>query len=167
MDKERSVYIFEDITEELSEKIIKKLIKLENENEENDINLYISSFGGSIISTFAIYDFIQNMKCKVNTIAIGKAMSGASVLLMGGTGKRLIYPNTRIMIHEVSAGYGSEKITDINIKHKESMFINDTLINLYSKHTKKTKEEVKKELKRNRYMSAKEAVEYGLADEIL
>jgi len=165
--KERDIYLFEGVNEESSERIIKKLIKLDKENPEEDINLYISSFGGSVYSALSIYDTIQNMNCRVNTIATGKAMSAGSLILTGGTGTRYAYPNTTIMEHELSIGYYTKKITDIEVAVEQAVKLNERITKIYSKNTGQPVEKIEKDFKRDKYMTAEEALEYGLIDEII
>lgn len=165
--KERDIYIFEDVGEEVSERVIRELIRLERENQEEDINIYISSYGGLVSSAIAMHDYIQNMSCKVNTLALGVVLSAGSLLLMSGTGERIIYPNTRIMIHELNTAYNRASYTDIEVEQEETRAVHENLINIYSKHTGQSKEKIRKDFKRNKYMSAEEAVEYGLADQVL
>jgi ATP-dependent Clp protease protease subunit len=150
--------------------LIAQLLYLDSEDKGKDINLYINSPGGMVVAGLAIYDTIQFIKSPIITICMGMAMSFGAVLLAAGTkGKRYALTNSRIMIHQpLIYGSGlSGTVSDIDIEIKELVYIKQKLSEILAKHTGKTTEQVLKDTDRNYYMSAKEAKEYGLIDEVI
>ncbi|NLH38641.1 MAG: ATP-dependent Clp protease proteolytic subunit [Elusimicrobia bacterium] len=150
--------------------LIAQLLYLEAENSDQDINLYINSPGGMVTAGLAVYDTMQFIKAPITTICMGMAMSFGALLLAAGTkGKRFALPNSRIMIHQplIFGGGISGQATDIDIENKEMQETKARLIKILARHTGKSEERVKQDTERNFYMSAQEAVEYGIIDGIL
>jgi ATP-dependent Clp protease protease subunit len=165
--KERILFIGTDIDDTFANLIMAQLIFLEYEDPEKDINIYINSPGGLVTSGLAIYDTIQFVKPNVTTICMGQAASMGAILLAAGTkGKRYALPNSRIMIHQPIGGIGGQA-SDIQIHAKEIIKIKERLNNILSKHTGQTSDKIQKDSDRNFYMTAEEALEYGLIDEII
>jgi len=165
--KERIIFIGSEIEENLANLVVAQLIFLESEDSEKDIYIYINSPGGSVTDGFAIYDTMQYVKAPVNTICIGQAASmGAFLLAAGRPGKRMALPNARIMIHQPLGGARGQA-TDIEIQAKEILRIKKTLNNLLAFHTKQPLEKIEKDTDRDFFMSALQAKEYGLIDEVI
>jgi len=147
--------------------IIAQLLFLVSEDEKEDIKLYINSPGGSVTACMAIYDTMQFVKPDVETICIGQAASAAAVLLASGAkGKRYALPNSRIMIHQPMGGTEGQA-TDIAIHAKEILRIKDSLNEILAKHTGKTKTQIESDSERDRFLSAREALSYGIVDKIV
>ena len=156
----------EDVTANL---IVAQMLFLESENPEKDINLYINSPGGVITAGMAIYDTMQFIKPAVRTIVLGQACSMGSFLAQAGApGKRVVLPYSRTMIHQPSGGAGGKQ-SDIEIQYKEITKMKTMLTELFVKHNSagKTFEDFEKDMDRDTFMSAEEAVEYGLADKVV
>jgi ATP-dependent Clp protease protease subunit len=165
--KERIVFINTAIDDYLSASVVAQLLFLDHENSNKDIFLYINSPGGMVASGTAIYDTMQFIQSDVSTICMGEAMSmGALLLTAGAPGKRFALPNSRIMIHQPLGGF-SGQASDIDIHAKEILRMKDKLNELISHHTGQPLVKVKADTDRNNYMSAEDAVEYGLIDEIM
>jgi len=165
--KDRIIFLGSAIDEAYANVISAQLLFLEAENPERDVYLYINSPGGYVSSGMAIYDTMQLIKPEVRTLCIGQASSMAALLLAGGAkGKRSALPNSRIMLHQPYGGAGGQA-SDIEISAREIVKIKDKLIDLYGKHTGKTSEQIKKDTERNMYMSAEEAKEYGVIDNVI
>jgi ATP-dependent Clp protease protease subunit len=165
--KDRIVFIDSDINDLTSNLIIAQLLFLEGEDPDRDIFLYINSPGGLITAGLAIYDTMQYVKPDVSTICIGQAASMAAVLLSAGTkGKRYALPNARLMLHQPLGG-AQGPATDIEITAKEIMRYRELIEELLVKHTGQNKGRIHKDVDRDFYMSAQEAVKYGIVDEIL
>lgn len=150
--------------------IIAQLLYLDAEDSETEINLYINSPGGLVTAGLAIYDTMQYIKAPVTTICMGMAMSFGAVLLAAGSkGKRYALPHSRIMIHQplIWGGGISGQVTDIEIESKELHETKEKLLDILARHTGQTKEKIRKDSERNYYMSAEEAKDYGIIDEIL
>jgi ATP-dependent Clp protease protease subunit len=164
--KERIIFLGDQIEDHIANLVIAQLLFLESEDPEKDISLYINSPGGVVTSGLAIYDTMQYLKAPVSTICIGQAASMASVLLAAGaTGKRFALPNSRIMIHQGSAGFRGNT-PDVEIQVREVMNLTNRLMGILSSHTGQTVDKVKKDSERDYFMSAEEAKEYGLIDEV-
>jgi len=147
--------------------IVAQLLFLESENPDKDINLYINSPGGSVTAGMAIYDTMQFIKPNVNTVCIGQAASmGALLLTAGATGSRYALPHARIMIHQPLGGYQGQA-TDIDIHAKEILRIRDELNQIMAKHSGQDLEKVAEDTERDNFMSAEEAKEYGLIDDVI
>jgi len=165
--KERIIFIGTDIDDNIANVIMAQLIFLEYEDPEKDISLYINSPGGLVSAGLAIYDTIQFVKPNVTTICMGQAASMGAILLCAGTkGKRFALPNSRIMIHQPIGGIGGQA-SDIQIHAKEILKIKDRLNKILSNHTGQPVEKIIKDSDRNFFMSAEEALEYGIIDEII
>ncbi len=165
--KERIVFLVGSVNDNVSTLITAQLLYLESENPKKEISFYINSPGGLVTSGLGIYDTMQYIKPPVSTLCIGQASSMGSFLLAAGEkGKRFSLPNSRIMIHQPSAGYQGQA-TDIEIHAKEILSLKDRLNKIYSKHTKKNESEIKKALERDNFMSPTEAKDFGLIDEVV
>src|SRR5689334_5170478 len=164
---ERIVFLGTPVDDQIANLIIAQLLHLESEDPDKDIFLYINSPGGQVYAGLAIYDTMQFIKPEVQTICVGIAMSMGSLLLAGGTpGKRFALPNSRILIHQPSGGFQGQA-TDIEIHAREALELRSRVDAIYAKHTGKTEEQVNKDMERDRFFKADEAVEYGLIDRIL
>lgn len=162
--KDRVVMLNGPVNDTISNLIVSQLLFLESENPEADINLYINSPGGAVTSGMAIYDTMQYIQSDVSTIVMGQAASMGSLLACAGAkGKRYMLPHARHMIHQPLGG-ASGQATDVQIQVEELMRWKETLLDVYAKHTGKTTEILKQDMERDNFMSATEAVEYGLAD---
>ncbi len=165
--KERIIFLGSDITEVVADVVMAQLIFLEYEDSEKDITIYINSPGGYVSSGLAIYDTIQFIKPNVSTICIGQASSMAAVLLAAGTkGKRYALPHSRVMLHQPIGGVTGQA-ADIAIHAKEIVRIKETLTEILVKHTSQKPEVIKRDTDRNFFMDVKEAIDYGIIDEIL
>lgn len=165
--KDRIILLFETIDEMVAEEICAQLLFLEFQDKEKDIHLYINSPGGVVTDTFAIMDTMNLIKPDVSTVCIGQACSGGSLLLTAGAnGKRFITPNGRVMIHQPLGGTRGQA-TDIEIQAKEILKLKEIIAGIYADTTNKSLPEVKMDLERDKWLDAKEAVEYGLVDKIL
>ena len=165
--KERIIFIGTPIDDEISNLIIAQMLFLESEDRTKDINFYINSPGGIVTSGLAIYDTMQYLKSPITTICIGQAASfGAVLLAAGDKGKRYALPNARIMIHQPLGG-AQGAATDIEIQTKEIMRIKKLLNEILVKHTGQPIAKIEKDSDRDFYMSAPEAVAYGLIDEVI
>jgi len=164
--RERIIFLGDAIEDHLANLVIAQLLFLESEDPTKDISLYINSPGGVVTSGLAIYDTMQYLKAPVSTICIGMAASMASVLLAAGAkGKRFALPNSRIMIHQGSAGFRGNT-PDVEIQMREVMHLTDRLTRILASHTGQTPEKVKADSERDFYMGAEEAKAYGLIDEV-
>ncbi len=164
---DRIVFLGAMINDDVSNIIIAQLLFLESDNPERDIYLYINSPGGIISSGMAIYDTMEFLKAPVNTICMGMAASMASFLLCAGTqGKRSALPNARIMLHQPSGG-ATGSAADVEIAAREILYHRSLLNELYAKHTEQDVEQIERDMDRDRFMSAKEAMEYGIIDNVI
>lgn len=164
---DRIVFMGTPINDDVSNIIIAQLLFLEADNPERDIYLYINSPGGIISSSFAIYDTMQHIQAPVNTICMGMAASAGSFLLAAGAeGKRAALPHSRIMMHQPSGGYQGTA-ADIEIQAKEILYLRNKLNELYAVHTGKSAEEIEQDIDRDRFMSAEEALDYGIIDKVI
>ena len=167
--KDRVILLEGEVHDQMANLIVAQLLYLESENPEKDISLYINSPGGSVTAGMAIYDAIQFIQPDVSTIIKGQACSMGSLLAQAGAnGKRMILPNARHMIHQPSGGARGQA-TDMEIQVKEILEMKKNLTNIYVKHNSKGKtyEELAKDMERDYFMSAQQALDYGLADKIL
>jgi len=164
--KDRIIFIGEPISDHLANLVIAELLFLEREDPDADIDVYINSPGGSVSAGMAMYDVMQHIKCDVATICVGMAASMGAILLAGGAaGKRLSLPNARIMIHAVAGGYEGT-VQDAEIRLKEMVRAHDSLNEILVKHTKQPHDKVRRDMDRDYFMSAQEALEYGIIDKI-
>ena len=165
--KERLVFIVGPIEDYTANIVVAQLLFLEAENPEKDISIYINSPGGSVTSGLSIYDTMQFINCDVSTICLGQAASMGALLLGGGTkGKRFALPHSRIMVHQPSAGFQGQA-TDIDIHAREVMELKYRLNKIMSHHTDQTIKKIEKDLDRDNFLGAEEAVKYGLIDNVL
>lgn len=165
--KERIIFLGGPIDDEEANLVIAQLLFLQSESEKEDIKFYINSPGGSVTSTLAILDTMNHVKPDVSTVCIGQAASGAAILLSGGArGKRFALPNSRIMIHQPLGGVEGQA-TDIQIHAEEIIKIKDRLNEILSKATGKGKKQIEADTERDRFMTAKEACDYGIVDKII
>jgi ATP-dependent Clp protease protease subunit len=167
--KDRVIMLDTEVSEHTASLLVAQMLFLESENPDKDISLYINSPGGSVTAGMAIYDTMQFIRCDIQTIVMGQACSMGSLLATAGAvGKRMILPNARHMIHQPSGG-ASGQATDIQIQAREIQKMKEYLTNIYVRHNTsgKTYEELSADMERDFFMSAQEAVEYGLADRII
>ncbi len=165
--KERIIFLGSPIDDYVANLVIAQLLFLASEDPDKDIHLYINSPGGSVSAGLAIYDTMQFIKPDVSTICIGMAASMAQLLLSAGAeGKRYALPNSRIMMHQPSGGTQGQSV-DIEIYTKEIIRTRENLYEIIAKHTKKTVDQIRKDADRDYYMTAKEALDYGIIDKIL
>jgi len=165
--KERIIFLVGPVNDSAATLITAQLLFLESENPKKEISLYINSPGGLVTAGLGIYDTMQYIKPAVSTLCIGQASSMGSFLLAAGEkGKRYSLPNSRIMVHQPSAGYQGQA-TDIEIHAKEILSLKDRMNKIYSKHTKKNENEIKKALERDNFMTPTEAKEFGLIDSVV
>ena len=165
--KDRIVFLDGEINDVSADLIVAQLLFLDGQDIEKDINLYINSPGGSVTAGLAIYDTIQHLKSNVQTICLGQAASMAALILTcGAAGKRMILPSARVLIHQPWGGaHGQAR--DIGIQSKEIVRLKKLIIEYFAKHSGKTNEQIASDMERDFYMSAPDAVEYGIADSIL
>ncbi len=164
---DRIVFLGTPINDDVANVIIAQLLFLEADNSERDIYLYINSPGGVISSAFAIYDTMQHIQAPVNTICMGMAASAGSFLLAAGRkGKRAALPHSRIMMHQPSGGYQGTA-ADIEIQAREILYLRNKLNELYAFHTGQPVERIELDIDRDRFMSADEALEYGIVDKVI
>ena len=165
--KERIIFLVGSVNDNVATLVTAQLLFLESENTKKEISFYINSPGGMVTSGLGIYDTMQYIKPPVSTLCIGQASSIGSFLLAAGEkGKRFSLPNSRIMVHQPSAGY-QWQATDIEIHAKEILALKERLNKIYSKHTKKSELEIKKALERDKFMTPTEAKDFGLIDEVV
>ncbi len=165
--RERIIFLGSAIDDDVANSIVAQLLLLDSENSEKDIMLYINSPGGVITAGMAIYDTMKLIKSDVSTICLGDAASMGAFLLSGGTkGKRLALPNSRIMIHQPLGG-AKGQATDIEIEAKEILRMKKMLNELLAEHTGQKVDRIKKDTERDNFMTAEEALEYGLIDKII
>ena len=165
--KERIVFVVGPINDNIASLVTAQLLFLESEDPKKDISLYINSPGGLVTAGLGIYDTMQYIKPEVSTLCIGQAASMGSFLLSAGKkGKRFSLPNSRIMVHQPSAGYQGQA-TDIEIHANEVMSLKKRLNEIYSKHTGKGVEEIKSALERDNFMTPENAKEFGLIDKVV
>ena len=165
--KERIVFLVGPVNDNIASLVTAQLLFLESENPNKEISFYINSPGGLVTSGLGIYDTMQYINSPVSTLCIGQASSMGSFLLSAGAkGKRYSLPNSRIMVHQPSAGFQGQA-TDIQIHAKEIQSLKDRLNIIYSKHTGKTVEEISKALERDNFMTPEDAKKFGLIDSVV
>ena len=165
--KERVIFLVGPINDQMANLVVAQLLFLESENPEKDIHLYINSPGGSISSGMAIYDTMQFIKPDVSTLCIGMAASmGAFLLQAGAKDKRFALPNSTVMIHQPLGGFQGQA-TDIEIHAKYILSLRERLYTLMAQHTGKTIEEIARDSERDNFLTANEALDYGLIDQVL
>ena len=164
---DRIIFLGTPIDDNVANIIVAQLLHLEAESAEKDIFMYVNSPGGVVTAGLAIYDTMQYIKCSVSTICIGQAASMAAWLLAAGEpGKRFALPNSRIMIHQPLGGIQGQA-TDIDIQAKEILYLKDKMINILHKHTNRDKKKITNDIDRNFYLSANNAKEYGIIDDVI
>ncbi|MGE5621633.1 MAG: ATP-dependent Clp endopeptidase proteolytic subunit ClpP [Bacillota bacterium] len=165
--KERVIFLVGPVTDQSANLIVAQLLFLESENPDKDISLYINSPGGSVSAGMAIYDTMQFIKPDVSTLCTGLAASmGAFLLAAGAKGKRFSLPNSRIMIHQPLGG-AQGQAADIEIQAREILYLRDRLNHILAEKTGRSVEQISKDTDRDNFMSAAEAVEYGMIDKVL
>ncbi|MBK7352237.1 MAG: ATP-dependent Clp endopeptidase proteolytic subunit ClpP [Nitrosomonas sp.] len=165
--KERIIFLVGPVTEVTANLVVAQLLFLESENSDKDIYLYINSPGGSVSAGLAIYDTMQFIKPNVSTLCIGQAASmGALLLTAGEKSKRFCLPNSRVMIHQPMGGFQGQA-SDIEIHAKEILYLKSKLNEIMSKHTGQSVKVIEKDTDRDNFLSADEAVKYGLVDAVL
>ena len=165
--KERIVFLVGPINDNVASLVTAQLLFLESENPKKEISLYINSPGGLVTAGLGIYDTMQYIKPEVSTLCIGQAASMGSFLLAAGhKGKRFSLPNSRIMVHQPSAGFQGQA-TDIEIHANEVLSLKKRLNQIYSKHTGKSEEEIKSALERDNFMTSENAKDFGLIDQVV
>jgi ATP-dependent Clp protease protease subunit len=164
--KDRIIFISGEFTGQLSDIVVAQLLFLEADDKDRDIYMYINSPGGDVFAMYAIYDTMTYIKPDIVTVGFGSVASAGSFILAAGTkGKRYALPNTEIMIHELSSGY-SGKAGDVRVHYRHLERLYEKMANHYSKFTGKSPETLKVDMQRDFYMSAEEAVEYGIIDSV-
>lgn len=165
--RERIIFLGEEIDDDMANSVVAQLLLLDSENSEKDIMLYINSPGGVITAGMAIFDTMKLIKSDVSTICLGEAASMGAFLLSAGTkGKRMALPSARIMIHQPLGG-AKGQATDIELEAKEIMRMKNMLNGLLAEHSGQTVEKIKEDTERDHYLSAQEALEYGLIDKVI
>lgn len=163
---QRFIVLYGTIDADSASELIVVLHNLERSDPRKEIDLYISSDGGNADDFLAIYDTIQCLRPPVNTIALGRALSAGAMILLSGTGRRLAYPNARIMLHQLSSGiYGT--MADMTVYHNELLRMQETLEEIIAKHTGQPVSKVRADIQRDYWMGAQEALEYGIIDSII
>ncbi|MFH1822905.1 MAG: ATP-dependent Clp endopeptidase proteolytic subunit ClpP [Patescibacteria group bacterium] len=165
--KDRIIFLGEPITDHVANIIIAQFLFLDAENKEKDIKFYINTPGGSVTAGMAIYDTMQYVRSDVSTICVGMAASmGAMLLASGAKGKRLVLPNSEIMIHQVMGGFEGQA-TDVKIRAEHILKIKDKMNKILAMHTGQKITTIEKDTDRDRFMSAEEAKKYGIVDKII
>ena len=165
--KERIVFVVGPINDAVASLVTAQLLFLESEDPKKEISLYINSPGGLVTAGLGIYDTMQYIKPEISTLCIGQAASMGSFLLAAGSkGKRFSLPNSRIMVHQPSAGFQGQA-TDIQIHAKEILSLKERLNKIYSKHTGKSVDEISQALERDNFMTAEDAKKFGLIDSVV
>jgi len=165
--KDRLIFIVGNVEDHMANLIVAQLLYLESENADKDIHLYINSPGGSVTAGLSVYDTMQFINCDVSTICCGQAASMGALLMAGGAkDKRYALPHSRIMVHQPSAGFQGQA-TDISIHAKEVLALKSRLNEIMAKHTGQPIKKIEQDLERDNFMSASEALEYGLVDTVL
>ncbi len=165
--KERIVFLGQEVDDQIANLLVAEILYLEGQDPDRDIHLYINSPGGLAYSGMAIYDVMQHVKCEVSTLCIGMAMSAAAMILCGGaSGKRMALPSSKIMIHQGSAGArGAPR--DMEIQLREVLANTQRMAAVLAHHSGRPLEQVERDIDRDYYLTASEALDYGLIDEVL
>ncbi len=165
--KDRIIFLGTAIDDGVANVVMAQLLHLESEDPDRDISMYINSPGGSFTALTAIYDTMQFVKPQIQTICMGQAASAAAVLLAAGApGKRLALEHARVLIHQPSGG-GEGQSSDIEIQAREILRMRDLLENMLARHTGREAEQIRKDIERDKILTAREAVEYGIVDEVV
>ncbi|MEL0626550.1 ATP-dependent Clp protease proteolytic subunit [Salinibacterium amurskyense] len=167
--EDRIIFLGVQIDDASADDVMAQLLVLESQDPDRDIVMYINSPGGSFTAMTAIYDTMQYIRPQIQTVVLGQAASAAAVITAGGTkGKRLALPNARILIHQPSGGSeGSSQASDIEIQAREILRMREWLEETLSHHSNRTAEQINKDIERDKILSAAEAMEYGLIDQVL
>ncbi|MBF4570981.1 ATP-dependent Clp protease proteolytic subunit [Herbiconiux sp. VKM Ac-1786] len=166
--EDRIIFLGVQIDDASADDVMAQLLVLESQDPDRDIEMYINSPGGSFTAMTAIYDTMQYVRPQIQTVCLGQAASAAAVLLAAGTpGKRLALPNARILIHQPATGQGGGQASDIEIQAREIMRMRTWLESTLSHHSNRSHEQVSKDIDRDKILSADEALEYGLIDQVL
>ena len=166
--EDRIIFLGTPISDDIANAVMAQLLFLESENPEKEISLYINSPGGSFTALTAIYDTMRYIKPDIQTVCLGQAASAAALLLAAGTkGKRLALPNSRILIHQPATEGGYGQSSDLEIQAKEIMRIRELMENMLAADTGQSVTKVSRDIERDKYLTAQEAVEYGIVDDIL
>lgn len=166
--KDRIIFLGGPIIDQIANSIIAQFLFLTSQDPKKDIQLYVNSPGGVLTSALAIYDTMQYVKCPVSTVCIGSAASGAAVLLAAGTkGKRFSLPNAQILLHQVAVSGVSGEAVEVEIAAKQIIKLKEKVNKILAKHTGQPLERIEKDTDRDFYLSAEEAKEYGLIDEVI
>ena len=164
--KERIIFVVGPIDDNVANLVVGQMLFCESENADKDVQLYINSPGGSVTAGVAIYDTMQFVNCEVSTLCIGQAASMGAFLLAGGQkGKRYCLPNSRVMIHQPSGG-SQGQASDIEIQAKEILFLRKRMNEIMASHTGRSVDELAKDTERDNFMTAQDALEYGMIDKI-
>ena len=165
---DRIVFLGEQVNSQTANLVVAQLLFLANEDPKRDIKLYINSPGGSVYDGLAIIDTMNYIGPDVQTIGIGlQASMGAMLLACGAKGKRFVLPNARVMIHQPSYGSGQAKVTDQEIELKEGLYLKKRLIEILAEKTGKDAKQIERDMDRDNWMGAEEAVKYGIVDEVI
>nr|WP_291428587.1 ATP-dependent Clp protease proteolytic subunit [Deinococcus sp.] len=165
--KDRIIFVGTPIESQMANTIVAQLLLLDSQNPEQEIQMYINCPGGEVYAGLAIYDTMRYIKAPISTICVGIAMSMGSVLLMAGDkGKRMALPNSRIMIHQGSAGFRGNT-PDLEVQAKEVLHLRDKLVGIYHEHTSLPHEKLMRDMERDYFMSPEEAMGYGLIDSVV
>ena len=165
--KDRIVFLGSTIDDQIANVVIAQMLFLEHDDPTQDIRLYINSPGGAIYAGLAIYDTMQMVRCDVATLCLGMGASMGAVLLAGGAkGKRFVLPNARVMIHQGSGGF-SGNVPDVEVAARETLLLSNRCCEILAAHSGQAFDRVKRDAERDYYMTAREAQEYGLVDEVL
>ncbi len=165
--KDRIIFLGTPIDSQVANVIVAQLLLLDSQNPEQEIQLYINSPGGEVYAGLAIYDTMRYIRAPVSTICVGIAMSMGSVILMAGDkGKRLALPNSRVMIHQGSSGFRGNT-PDVEVQAKETLYLRDRLVDIYSTHTSLPHEKLLRDMERDYFMNPDEALKYGLIDQVI
>jgi ATP-dependent Clp protease protease subunit len=166
--KERIIFLGTPIDSEVANVVVAQLLLLDSQSSEQEINLFINCPGGEVYAGLAIYDTMQFISAPVATTCVGIAMSMGSIILMAGAeGKRAALPNSRVMIHQGSAGFPRSSLPDLEVQAREFMFVRDTILGLYERHTGQAREKILRDMERDFFMSPEEARAYGLIDRVI
>lgn len=166
--RDRIIFLGDQITDDVANLVTAQLLFLESEDPGKPINLYINSPGGSVTSALSMYDAMQYVSSPVSTICLGMAASGGSLLLAGGNaGLRLALPNSLIMIHQPWVGGLQGKATHLEVHAREILRQRDLIVDIYARHSGRTREEVERDIERDNFMTSEQALRWGLIDQII
>ena len=166
--RHRIILLGQQVDEDIANRICAELVLLAAEDAKADISIYINSPGGEITGLFAIYDTMQYIKCDVRTICIGQAASAAAVILAAGTkGKRMALPNARILIHQPATEGGYGQSSDMEIQAREILRMRAAMEVILARHTSQDEEKIRRDIERDKFLTAEDAKEYGILDEVL